>query len=327
MSSILKSGLLAALSLAAASPALAFDRVNWSWDATILETITKNVTIDIDIAPTDMTMVESMQAYFGDVTATSTVSDITNNQASSGGTVDGGLVDFQFHYGLGNAGAPGEFLDDDFKSPKVLFGSVDERDDGEFGINGTVIGTIGIGEITVPATESLDAATELGSVTSATTAVANNLGVDSDSTLQLHIGQFAAGGGAGEGQGPALASTGNTNLSVAAFLGSLIIDGSLQKAMVRAVSSVDTVVNATIESAATAVTNNVGVRMAPNGMILADMMQFAHADVLAQSSVTNVTLSNYAGLGSLPTPFVISVATSIGNNASFTMRVPAVSVQ
>jgi hypothetical protein len=332
MSSVPKSGLLAgasalALSLAVASPALAFDRVNWSWDATILETITKNVTIDIDIAPTDMTMVESMQAHFGDVTATSTVFDITNSQASSGGTVDGGLVDFQFHYGLGNGGAPGEVIDDDFKHPQVIFATVDESDFGEFGINGTVVGSIGIGEITVPASESLDAATELGSVTSATTAVANNLGVDSDSTLQLHIGQFAAGGGAGEGQGPALASTGNTNLSVAAFLGSLVLDGSLQKAMVRAVSTVDSIVNATIESAATAVANNVGVRMAPNGMILADMMQFAHADVSALSSVTNATLGNYTGLGSLPTPLVISVATSIGNNASFTMRVPVVSVQ
>jgi hypothetical protein len=332
MASIAKTGLLAgasamALALAAASPVLAFDRVSWSWDAAILETVTKNVDIRIDIAPTDMTMAESFQGHFGDVAAISDVSDIANNQPTAGGTVDGGTFDFQFHYGLGNAGAPGEFLDDDFKSPKVLFGSVDETDDGTFGINGTVTGTIGIGEIMVPATAALAAATELGSVVSAATAVANNLGVDSDTALQLHIGQFTAGGArSGDGQAP-LASTGNTHLSVAAFLGSLVLDGGLAKATILARSSVDTVANATVDSAATAVANNVGVRMAPDGMILADMVQFANADLSAVSTVRNVTLANYAGLGALGSPIVLSVATSIANNASFTRRVPVVSVQ
>ncbi len=265
MSSILKSGLLAALSLATSSPVLAFDRVSWSWDAAIVETVTKNVDIRIDIAPTDMTMVESLQVHFGNVVATTEVTDITNNQASPGGTA-------------------------------------------------------GIDGITIPATD-------LGSVTSAATAVANNLGVDSDTALQLHIGQFAAGGGSGDGQGPSVAPTGNSNLSVAAFLGSLVLEGALQKAIVRAASTVDSVVNATVESAATAVANNVGVRMAPNGMILADMLQFANADVSAWSSVANVRLANYTGLGSLPSPIVISIATAIANNASFNMRVPALSVQ
>lgn len=316
-----------ALTFAWMPSARAFDRVSWSWDAAIVETVVKNVDIAIDIAPTDMTMVESIQGHFGGVAATSDVSGIVNNQGPSGDTSDGGTVDFQFHFGLGVAHGPGEFLDDGFKSPNVVFGSVDESDDGPNGINGTVVGTIDLGPVAVSGTAVLVAATELGDVVSTVTAVANNLGVDSDTTLQLHIGQFAAGGGTGVGQGPSLASTGNSNLSVAAFLGSLILDSSLQKATVRASSTVGSIVNAAVESAATAVANNVGVRMAPGGMILADMMQFAHADVSAVSHVTNVMLGNYTGLGALSSPIVISVATAMGNNASFTFRTPVVSVQ
>jgi hypothetical protein len=331
MSRLTKTGLLAgasaiAVTLALAPPALAFDNVDWSWNAAITETITKNVNIDIDINPTGMVMVESLQAHIGNVTATSEVSDITNNQASSGGTVDGGLIDFQFHYGLGNGGAPGEVLDDDFKHPQVIFATVDESDFGEDGINGTVVGSIGIGEITVPATASLDAATELGSVTSAATAVANNLGVDSDTALQLHIGQFVVGGtGEGEGGEVSLPQTGNTNLSIAAALGSLVLNGSLQKAMITGTSTVDNIVNATVDSSATAVANNLTVTMGPNGLLIGDVTQFAYADVSATSTVTNIALSNYTGLGSLTRPIVGSVATAVGNNASISVKMPVVS--
>jgi hypothetical protein len=80
-------------------------------------------------------------------------------------------------------------IDDDFKSPELLEATVDESDQLP-NINGTVIGTIGVGDITVPAAEALDAATELGSISSAATAVSNNLSIDSDTSLQLHLGQF-----------------------------------------------------------------------------------------------------------------------------------------
>jgi hypothetical protein len=328
MSRITKAGLLAgasavAVTLALASPAFAFDTVDWRWDATITETITKNVNIDIDISPTGMTMIESLQAHIGNVKATSTVSDITNNQPTPGGTVDGGTVDFQFHYGLGGTGVV--VLDDDFKSANVLSGTVDEGD--EFpNINGTVVGTLAVGEVTVPSAEALAAATELGSITSAATAVANNLSIDSDVALQLHIGQFAVGGssGEGEGQGVSLPETGNSNLSIAAALGALILDGSIDKAKIKAKSTVSGILNATVDSAATAVANNVAVSMAPNGLLIGDVTQLAYADVKAVSKVSDVTLNNYTGLGSLTRPIVSSVATAVGNNASFSVKTPVV---
>jgi len=327
MTSIRKASLLAtasvlAIGLTAISPAHAFDTVDWTWDAAITETITKNVNINIDINPTGMVMVESLQANIGNVTATSDVSGITNNQASSGGTVDGGLVEFQFHYGLGNGGAPGEVIDDDFKSPKVLFATVDESDDGENGINGTVIGTIGVGDIVVPPSAILDAATELGHISSAATAVANNLGVDSDTALQLHIGQFSIGDGNG-GAVPST-STGNSNLTIAAALASLVSTGGIVKANITATSTVSDIVNASVDSSATAVANNLTVTMAPNALLIGDVTQFAYADVSATSTVTNIGLSNYSGLGSLTRPIVSSVATAVGNNASISVKTPVV---
>ena len=332
MSRITKAGLLAgasaiAVTLALASPALAFDNVEWSWDATITETIVKNVNVNIDINPTGMVMVESLQAHIGNVTATSEVTGITNNQPSPGGVTEDVVIPFQFHYGLGVAGAPGEFLDDDFKSPKILFGSVNESDDAPNGINGTVVGTIGVGGFVIPATASLAAATELGSVSSAATAVANNLGIDSDTALQLHIGQFAVGGLSGSEGGVPSVSTGNSNLTIAAVLATLASTGGATKAEIRATSTVADIVNATVDSSATAVANNLTVTMGPNGLLIGDVTQFAYADVTARSKVTDVTLSNYTGLGSLTRPIVGSVATAVGNNASISVKAPVVSAQ
>ena len=48
---------VAALSFMVASPASAFDTVNWTWDADVTETVTKTVVVDINLAPTGMVMV------------------------------------------------------------------------------------------------------------------------------------------------------------------------------------------------------------------------------------------------------------------------------
>ena len=329
MTSIRKASLLAtasvlAIGLAAVSPAYAFDNVDWSWDAAITETITKNVNVNININPTGMVMVESLQAHIGNVTATSEVTGITNNQPSPGGVTDDVVIPFQFHYGLGIAGAPGEVLDDDFKNPAILTGSVNESDDGPNGINGTVIGTIGVGGFIIPATATLAAATELGSVSSAATAVVNNLSIDSDTALQLHIGQFAVGGLSGSEGGVPSVSTGNSNLTIAAVLATLASTGGATKAEIKATSTVSDIINASVDSSATAVANNLTVTMAPNGLLIGDVTQFAYADVTAKSKVTNVSLSNYSGLGSLTRPIVGSVATAVGNNASISVKTPVV---
>jgi Na+/H+ antiporter NhaD/arsenite permease-like protein len=97
------------------------------------------------------------------------------------------------------------------------------------------------------------------------------------------------------------------------------------KAKIRATSTVDGILNATVDSSATAVANNLTVSMGPNGLLIGDVTQFAYADVTARSKVTDVTLNNYTGLGSLTRPIVSSVATAVGNNASISVKAPVVS--
>jgi hypothetical protein len=77
------------------------------------------------------------------------------------------------------------------------------------------------------------------------------------STRQSHYD----GGGSGEddGQSVFLPQTGNSNLSIATALDLLGLDGSIDKAK----STVSGILNATVDSAATAVANNVAVSMAP----------------------------------------------------------------
>lgn len=330
MNSILKAGLLAgvsvaALSLTVATPAYAFDSVDWTWDATVTETVTKTVNVNIDIAPTGMTMLEGLQAHIGNVTATSTVEGINNTQPAAAGTVDLGNVDFQFHYGLGGTGVV--VLDDAFKSANVVSGTVDEGDEMP-NINGTVVGTLNLGTVDVPASAVLSAATDLASIVSAATAVANNMTIGSDVATELHIGQFAVGDGSGEIGSVPFYGTSNSNLTVAAALGSLALNGSLVKATIEAKSTVSDILNASVDSSATAVANNLTVAVAPatatDGLLIGDVIQFAYADVKANSKVTGVTLSNYSGLGSLTRPVVSSVATAVGNNASITVKTPVV---
>ena len=333
MTSVFKTTLLAsasaaALALMAASPASAFDRVNWTWDAEINETIDKTVVIDINLEPTGMVMVEDLQVMIGDVTATSTVSGIHNNQPTMGGTVDLGTQDIQFHYGLG-----GNLIDDAFKSPSVTAGFVDETDQ-QPNINGTVTATIDLGEVEVPATDSFDALTELPEVVSQATAVANNTSITSDAAVQLHEGQFAFGVNGDNGDnGSSIfvpgAQTENSNLTAAGVLGVLALTGGLSASNISATSTVSDILNATVDSSATAVANNLTVNVeaeASDRLVIADIVQFAYANVSATSMVNDVSLNNYTNLGMLDRPIVSSVATAVGNNKSITVMAPVVSV-
>lgn len=326
MSHATTAGLLAgtsalALALVAAAPAQAFDKVDWTWDARILENIVKTVNIAIDMAPTGMVMVESFQANYGNIGATSEISDAANNPAAPGSVVADGAVHFQFHYGMFGAGA----LNDAFKSSNVLTASVSESDQAP-NINGTVRGSIAVPGIAVLSSDSRSAASELGTVSSAATAVANNLFDDSDVALQLHIGQFAVGARTGGTDGALPPLTENSNLSTATALALLIYEGAFQKAKIDAKSSVAGVGNATVDSAATAVANNLSVTMAPNSLFLGDATLLAFADVAATSKVSNVTLAGFTGLGGLARPIVASLATAVGNNASISIRVPKIAV-
>jgi hypothetical protein len=332
MNSLLKNGLLAGASAIAivsmsVSPSAAFDRVNWQWDATVSEAVTKTVDVNIDIAPVGMVMLEDLQVNIGDVKAESEVSGVTNTQPQQGGgLVDLGKQHYQFHYGL-----DGTVIDDGFQSPEIVSALVGEESQPDTPINGTVALIVDLGQVEVPATASLDAATELPNIVSAATAVANNTNITSASAVELHEGQFAFNTVGEPGSGvnvPGSAGSGNTNLTAANVLGVLALTGQLGTADIKATSNVHDILNATVDSSATAVANNMSLSLTPNAgddsLVIGDVVQFAAANTTAKSTVKDITLVNYTGLGGIDRPIVNSIATAVGNNKSFTVNAPVV---
>ena len=318
--SLLATASAAAICVMAIGPASAFDTVNWTWDATVTEIVDKNITITADLIPTGMVMIEDLQVFIGDVTAESTVTNIDNNQPS--GEVPQGPFELEFTYGLGGAQIDA--------TPGVINGLNDETDGPVgSGINGTVSLTFDPGEI--GAAPALDALTELPEVVSAATAVANNTSLTSDVMVELHEGQFTFNVQEGEQDVappfvPGVNST-NSNLQAAGVLGVLALTGQIAPSQITATSTVSDILNASVDSAATAVANNLSISIEPktagDAVLLADIVQFAYANVNATSSVNNVSLNNYTNLGSLTRPIVNSVATAVGNNKSISVMAPA----
>src|ERR1700682_4449970 len=71
-------GVLAFGAMVGASPAMAFNDVNWEWETEINSNINVNVCINLKVDITGMVQVEKLQIFLGNVEAESTVSDITN---------------------------------------------------------------------------------------------------------------------------------------------------------------------------------------------------------------------------------------------------------
>ena len=210
---------------------------------------------------------------------------------------------------------------------------------------------------------SLDARVELPEVESIATAVANNSIISSDVMIEMHESQWAWGGfneggstgGEFNGDGISAADlagvfdtfynpegsednptnaantndyTGNLGVSGALTLIAAGAAGVIDAGDVTATSDVDRILNATVESAATAVANNKSVDLQyeteGNGVFIGDVTQFAYMNVTSNSDVRDVTINGYSNLGQLDRPIVSSVATSVGNNLSVTVSGPDV---
>jgi hypothetical protein len=318
----------AALGVMSVAPASAFDEVNWSWNADVSEVVSKDISITADIVPTGMVMVEDLQVYIGNLDAVSTVTGIENNQAvlSDAG---GGPETFDFQYNTS-----GEII----LSDGVVGGTIDEDDPDP--LDPTIDGS---GSITIDLNavigEPADALSELPEVVSAATAVANNTAIDSDVMVELHEGQFAfnvegddGNSGGGNDKMPYVpdAETGNSNLTAAGVLGVLAITGDILPSQIGATSTVTDILNAAVDSSATAVANNMSISLEPkspgDSVLIADIVQFAYADISATSSVSGVSLNNYTNLGLIESPVVNSVATAVGNNKSISVVSPVVAL-
>ena len=332
--------------------AMAFDEVNWVWDKAVTETVTKDVVANIDVAPTGMTELEKLQVHIGDVTASSTVSNITNNPPGEGATEGPApgptlvTLDLKAHYD-----------DNQLDNPIT---SVNLLNSEETGIDlSNASGHVDNNkekiyltfDLTLPEDEPAPAPVPVGermgvdlpAVASVATAVANNQSIESTVSTQLHDGQFLFGGFAeGETTGGSLEDlaanfpdTGNMHTDIAAAIGLAAGTGAILPATVSADSSVTNILNASVNSEATAVGNNFSVDLAAStaddAFFIGDVTQLAFADVSATSMVDQVTVEGYTDLGAAgfgagegQIPLVNSVATAVGNNLSIKVSSPSV---
>lgn len=196
--------------------------------------------------------------------------------------------------------------------------------------NGTVYATIDLSQIVIDPSGSYDALTELPEVVSAATAVANNTSIETEVFTQIHEGQFVFNTPGDAGPEALLLAAvdlqdGNTHQNMAGLLTLLALTGNITPAEIDATSNVYNILNATVDSSATAVGNNLTVNLDPvtpnEDILIADAVQFSMANVNASSYVNNVSLNNYSNLGVLGRPIVNSVATAVGNNKSITVQV------
>ena len=344
----------AALGLALITvPASAFDEVNWTWDAEVNEVITKTVNIDVDLNPSGMAMLENLQVSIGDHSASSSVNDVFNNQPGAlNGNGGNGSLEFDVFWDTEGGRING---DNAFSDTELAFRPDDsitffDLDGQEIGSD-IVLGCIGGTELAETCTsqgfftmvvevdgeelvvmQEFDAMTDLPEVISTATAVANNTAIETDTSVQLHEGQFAFGGGSsidfdGFDSLDGDLNGSNSNLVLAGALGTAAIMGMLDKANIDADSQVSNIQNATVDSTATAVVNNLSVDVAAEGndrLLIGDVTQFSYADTNAMSDVLGVSISNYTNLGSIDRAIVNSVATAVGNNKSISVMAPSI---
>jgi hypothetical protein len=325
--------------------AMAFDDVDWNWNLDVTENIDIGYEGTGTFDPSGLVSVEKIQAHIGDLNAASTVTGVHNNAASGEG---GGTVSYTETISL-----QALFDDNEASNPitNVIVNNPDLEASNASGNvdnnNETVNITFDLtGEVPVVAATDLDAV-DLPSVVSTATAVANNQSIESDVALNIHDAQFVFGGFNGENgdseelddlsrvlsQAP---DTGNTHTDILGGLTMAAALGLITPSSITATSDVSDIINASVDSTATAIGNNLDVEVNAStpgdAFALADVTQFTYADLDATSSVSEVSVNNYdgfggAGMGSLAEaqiPLVKSAATAVGNNMAIKVSAPSV---
>ncbi len=341
---LLASAAVLALALGTASPAKAFDNVDWNWDKQVTSVENITITVNDTFDWSGLVEIEKLQVNIGDVTAESTVHDINNNPPVEGGAEGGSvLIDqtfvFQVPYEDANdpdtiipAGPVAGFPDGVLQG-SVLSGTIDEGTDTITDLTFQVTGEILFEDLEGLALDAVD----LPEVLSAATAVANNQSITSTSAVNLHDGQFNFGGFSEQPitsiEDPRIAAlalvlenadaTDNAHTDAALGLTLAGALGIITPGAVSADSTVYNILNASVDSSATAVGNNINVNVEPSlpgdATLIADLTQFNYADVSATSSVCDVDINNYANLDVLDGPLVSSVATAVGNNVNISV--------
>lgn len=331
----------ASMSVMAGGSAMAFDKVDWDWNLDVRENINIHADVDVCVQPTGLVQVEKLQIFIGNVNAESTVHDIHNYQYNPG-------YDTQTIPILVFDGKDGHD-----KSPHPTMYGKDDKGRGGYDDKGPEFKIV---QVPVVYPRAFDARIDLPSVVSAATAVGNNQSITSDVPVYLHDGQIVAdslydnpycnelvglmsvGGGGGEGGpgGPGGGPDSNLHTTLAELFTIGALAGFIAPSNITATSTVYDIKNATVDSSATAVANNINVTLASNTpdnhVLVADITQFAYANVSAVSNVCDVTLHDYKNLSPTDTstdanplgstlgrPIVSSVATAVGNNVNISV--------
>ena len=333
----------AGMSVMAGGSAMAFDKVDWDWNLDVREHIDIHADVNVCVEPTGLVQVEKLQIFIGNVNAESTVHDIHNYQYNPGYSSQNIPV-LVFEGKGGHDKGP----------PKPALYGKDGKDRGGYDDKGPEFKII---QVPVVYPNAFDARIDLPSVVSAATAVGNNQSITSDVPVYLNDGQFVADSqfdnpycdeliglmGTGDvspdtqrGDG----GSGNLHTTLAELFTIGALAGFIAPSNITATSTVYDIKNATVDSSATAVANNINVTLEStnpdNHVLVADITQFAYANVSAVSNVCDVTLHDYKNLSPTDTsttdnplgstlgrPIVSSVATAVGNNVNITVGVPA----
>lgn len=361
-------GATATAALLGASQASAFEVVDWDWTHTV--TGTTDVTVDVNVAndPQGLVQVEKLQVHFGDINAESTVSGVHNSPAGSEGgpVVINEIVEMSVSYEDGNTlGEPLVQLETNNNNVTGLATAggggltlqLVDQGGGDLGNVNEFAEAVDFdllitGTFEAPPINGTFDAIDLPKVENAATAVANNQSIEADVPLYLHDAQFAAGefaGGSVSG-GEALAAllAGayivdndedlegiNEHTTMAALLTVAAGAGLVQPASVTANASVSDILNAYVDNAATAVTNNASFTVESgnieNHVMIADLTQWGYANVSSTASVSDVNINGYTNFGAAGlggglnediVPVVANAATAVGNNLSITVGMP-----
>jgi hypothetical protein len=372
-SGLLATAAAAALVCGMAGSASACDVVNWQWNKTVEETIFIDIRILNDLAPTGLVEIEKLQMYFGDVKAEAKVKDIQNNppggvegdgsfserfnvvlnytdgdggdatESENNPILPEGNPNLTAITPVGSSGITLALVDQGGTNPLGEVDEISELVRFQLDVSGTVIPGQGVHD-----------AADLPKIENAATAVANNQSITSDVPIMLHDGQYYAGGfhifGRDDPNGDQaligliLAIAGfneyaDDNLHTALALGftGLAMGGILERGEVEAKAKVSDILNAYVENSATAVVNNASFKIESdtpsNHILIADLTQWAYADVTASAKVKDVTINGYTGFGDACfggaceeiTPIVSNVATAVGNNLN--IKVGALGVE
>jgi hypothetical protein len=114
----------------------------------------------------------------------------------------------------------------------------------------------------------------------------------------------------------------NSNVALADLMLSLVLNGQIEKSMISATSGAGYISGAAADVSAVAIANNHSINVDllddEGGLIVADLVQFAYADVSASAGLAAHDLSGYQGLGGVDIVNVSAVAA--GNVSNITLN-------